>query len=253
MSPITFQPIGRIRSCFSEKFGIPRQPGLVSEATAALELYPPFHDPEAFRGLQDFSHIWILFFFHACAHKAWRPTVRPPRLGGNRRMGIFATRSGFRPNPIGQSVVELTGIEARRELFVLHLKGIDLLDGTPVLDIKPYLPYAECLSQARAGYAQQPPEATPTVTFSNEALKSCHKLEERRYGRLRELISALLAQDPRPAYRGSDGSAEFGMRLWDLNVRFKTQAQNFEVISVERCPADEPTSRVHSDGAQEMR
>jgi tRNA (adenine37-N6)-methyltransferase len=248
MNPFIFQAIGRIRSCFPEKFGIPRQPGLVPEATAALEIHPPFNDPEAFRGLEGFSHIWILFVFHACRSTPWRATVRPPRLGGNRRMGIFATRSGFRPNPIGQSVVELTGIEAQQTCCLLHLKGIDLLDGTPVLDVKPYLPYAECLPQAIAGYAQQAPVLLPGVTFSDAAAENCRRLEGPAYPDLRRLIAALIAQDPRPAYRG-DKAAEFGMRLWDLNIRFKAAEGNIQVVSIKRCQGKALSPQAHSEGA----
>ena len=241
MRPYTFHPIGRIRSCFTQKFGIPRQPGLVPEAGAILEIHPPFHDPEAFRGLEGFSHVWILFVFHACTGN-WRPTVRPPRLGGNRRMGIFATRSGFRPNPLGQSVVELSGLEARSSSFVLHLKGIDLLDGTPVLDVKPYLPYADCLPRASSGYASGPPSEAPAVVFSTPAAEACRRLEGPQYPGLRRLIGAVLAQDPRPAYRADP--AEFGMRLWDLNVRFKASPGRIEVISVQPC-SGEDASRTH--------
>ncbi len=245
MNPFTFQPIGQIRSCFTQKFGIPRQPGLVPEATAVLEIHPPFHDPEGFRGLEGFSHIWILFVFHACASAKRRTTVRPPRLGGNRRLGIFATRSGFRPNPIGQSVVEMTGLEARRDMFVLYLKGIDLLDRTPVLDIKPYLPYADCLPRAAAGYARQPP-ATAPVIFSEQAAQACRQLES-QYPELRRLIGALLAQDPRPAYRSAD-AAEYGMQLWDLNVRFKMLPDCIAVQSVGPCAGPASPCQTHPGG-----
>jgi tRNA-Thr(GGU) m(6)t(6)A37 methyltransferase TsaA len=233
-------PIGHIRSCYSEKFGIPRQPGLVPEAAAVLEIAPPYHDPQAFRGLEAFSHIWILFLFHANAGKAWRPTVRPPRLGGNRRIGLFASRSGFRPNPIGQSVVELTGLEARADRFLLHLRGIDLLDGTPVLDVKPYLPYADSLPHATAGYAEETPAPRLAVNFAEGADAVCRKLDPRRYPQARQLIAALLAHDPRPAYREA-GDDEFGMRLWDLNIRFKVVGQVVVVISIDAAKKQPPS------------
>ena len=133
----TFHPIGVIRSCFTEKFGIPRQPGLVPAARATLEVFSPYDRDEAFRNLDEFSHLWVIFVFHGIPAGKWRPTVRPPRLGGNRRTGVFATRSGFRPNPIGMSAVSLEGIRRHNGKLLLELSGIDLLDRTPVLDIKP--------------------------------------------------------------------------------------------------------------------
>jgi tRNA (adenine37-N6)-methyltransferase len=236
MRSYAFDPIGCIRSCFKEKFGIPRQPGLVPEARAILEIRPPYLQSEAFRGLAEFSHIWIIFVFHHGDHERWNPTVRPPRLGGNRRMGVFATRSGFRPNPIGQSVVSLTRIEAAKGRLALHLGGVDLLDGTPVLDIKPYLPYADCISNARAGYAHQPPKAEWGVQFSPGAAQSCRIFENRHPG-LQALIARLLAYDPRPGYRPSQTNQAFGMRLWDLNIRFRFEADFILVEAIEELEA----------------
>jgi tRNA-Thr(GGU) m(6)t(6)A37 methyltransferase TsaA len=227
----TFAPIGHIHSCFKEKFGIPRQPGLVPEAHGTLEIFPPYQRIEAFRELENFSHIWIIFIFHQCRQKNWRPTVRPPRLGGNRRVGVFASRSGFRPNPIGQSVVELLNIENRRDGLWLHLKGIDLLDGTPVLDIKPYLPYADQVSDARSAYAQTPPSSL-SVEFSAAADQACRRLEGPSYPQLRRLIVNIIAQDPRPAYVENHQSKTFGIRLWDLNIRFQAEERTMQVISI---------------------
>ena len=220
MSDHSFKPIGVIRSCFTEKFGIPRQAGLVPQARAILEILPEFRRREAFRGLEEFSHIWLLFVFHANAEQPWKATVRPPRLGGNRRVGVFASRSGFRPNRIGQSVAALSKVEAGNQKLALHLGGIDLLDGTPVLDIKPYLPYADSLPNAACGYADGKPEPSLPVTFSDQALQTCRVLERQQPG-LENLIRGLIALDPRPAYhenRPQRGS--YGMRLWDWNVRF---------------------------------
>jgi tRNA-Thr(GGU) m(6)t(6)A37 methyltransferase TsaA len=233
MGPYLFEPIGRIHSCFKEKFGIPRQPGLVAEARAVLEILPPYQHAEAFRGLDDFTHIWVLFVFHCCDRPVWKPTVRPPRLGGNRRLGVFATRSGFRPNPIGQSAVCLDRIEEGKGRLSLHLSGVDLLDGTPVLDIKPYLPYADSIARARAGYAQQPPSAPWTVHFSDAAVKSCSTLED-RHPDLQVLIRRLLACDPRPAYRQTEGRKLFGMRLWDLNITFRYETGVIRVETVDQ-------------------
>jgi tRNA-Thr(GGU) m(6)t(6)A37 methyltransferase TsaA len=231
----TFEPIGHIHSCFLEKFGIPRQPGLVPDARAVVEIEPPFQRIEAFQALEGFSHIWILFVFHQC-RSTWKSTVRPPRLGGNQRVGVFASRSGFRPNPIGQSVVELVSIEAGRGSLWLHIKGVDLMNGTPVLDIKPYLPYADCLPHARAGYAGETPRAIKEVVFSPAATKSCRQLENDSRPNLCHLITRLLSLDPRPGYAGPSGKRHYGMRLWDLDIRFSVDGDQFvvnEVISVD--------------------
>jgi tRNA-Thr(GGU) m(6)t(6)A37 methyltransferase TsaA len=227
----TFEPIGHIRSCFSEKFGIPRQPGLVSDARAVVEIDPAFQRIEAFQALEGFSHIWILFVFHQCGG-AWKTKVRPPRLGGNRRVGVFASRSGFRPNPIGQSVVELVSIAAGSGSLQLHIKDVDLLDGTPVLDIKPYLPYADCRTQATAGYAADTPLATKQVVFSTAAAQACRQLECDSRPNLRSLITRLLSLDPRPGYADASGKRDYGMRLWDLDVKFSIDGNQFVVNDV---------------------
>ncbi len=232
MTDFSFKSIGTIRSCFTEKFGIPRQPGLAPDAKAVLEISRPFQDHEAFRRLETFSHIWILFVFHQCLRDNWKPTVRPPRLGGNRRVGVFASRSGFRPNPIGQSAVELVSIEKSHGKVRFHLKGVDLLDGTPVLDIKPYLPYADSLPQAEAGYASARPPADMAVRFSDSAAQTCRFLESRSYPHLERLIIDLLAMDPRPGYADDLKPRSFGMRLWDLNIKFKVVENQMIVESI---------------------
>jgi tRNA (adenine37-N6)-methyltransferase len=219
MNSYSFQPIGRIHSCYTEKFGIPRQSGLVPDAPAFLEVWPPFDQDEAFRALDGFSHVWLLFVFHRCVGLPWRATVRPPRLGGNARVGVFASRSGFRPNALGQSAVRLTAIEREKDKLHLHLKGADLLDGTPVLDIKPYLPYADSIPEACSGYAPAAPPCKFNVIFSPEAEAACRSLESSGYPDLKHLIALHLLQDPRPAYQ-SDRQKSYGMRLWDVNIRF---------------------------------
>jgi len=217
----TFRAVGVIHSCFKEKFGIPRQPGLVPDARAVLELFPPYSRSEALRGLEDFSHLWLVFVFHDCPDTPQQTTVRPPRLGGNRRLGVFATRGTHRPNPIGLSVVELNGIRRERGRWLLDLKGADLLDGTPILDIKPYLPYADCLSTARGGFADAAPEPSLAVDFSLEALVQCRELEAGRPG-LQALIEQILGYDPRPAYRKNQESSRiYGLRLFDRDVRWQ--------------------------------
>ncbi|KJS33180.1 MAG: hypothetical protein VR64_02870 [Desulfatitalea sp. BRH_c12] len=238
MTSFAFETIGRIHSCFTEKFGIPRQPNLVPEACAVLELLPGFQHSDAFRELEGFSHIWLIFVFHQCHGRGWKTTVRPPRLGGNRRVGVFASRSGFRPNPIGQSVVRLVSLENRKEGSRLHLSGIDLLDGTPVLDIKPYLPYADSLPDARAGYAVAAPAPKFQVVFSELAAQACRSLDARRYPDLPNLIRGVLAQDPRPSYRPPDDRKSFGMRLWDLNVRFRIEDHQVVVTAIDPVSID---------------
>ncbi len=219
----TLVPIGIIHSCFKEKFGIPRQPGLVPEARANLELLPPFDREEALRGLEQFSHLWILFVFHGCPDFDGKLTVRPPRLGGNERLGVFATRGTHRPNPIGMSVVELEGIVEHKGRWSLKLKGADLLDGTPILDIKPYLPYADSLPQATGGFAEQAPAPELNVDFTEDAEGMCTVFEEGRPG-LRQLITSILGYDPRPGYRrGKEDHRSYAMKLYDLDVHWKVQ------------------------------
>lgn len=216
-----FAPIGVIRSCFREKFGIPRQPGLAPAARATLELAPPYHQPVAVRGLESFSHIWLVFVFHGIAPGRWRPTVRPPRLGGNQRLGVFATRSTFRPNPIGLSAVRLEGIDTIQGRVALRLAGVDLLDGTPILDIKPYLPYADRIAEAVGGFAADAPEPALEVTFSARAAEFCAAWPQPG---LRELIVQTLGQDPRPAYeRANPMPQAHGMKLYNLDVRWQAQ------------------------------
>lgn len=231
-SGFTFLPIGIIRSPFKEKFGIPRQPGIVPDARGALEILPPFHQEAAFRGLSEFSHVWILFLFHGNRRAEWKPTVRPPRLGGDRRMGVFATRSGFRPNPIGMSAVELTGISPGPESLRLDLKGIDLLDGTPVLDIKPYLPYADCITAAGGGFAAEPPKNDLPVTFSEEAEAVCARREQ-EIPHLRSLLVQMLRMDPRPAYYArSPKKKVFGFRLYDFDVQWMFMDDGIRILNL---------------------
>ena len=205
--------IARIRSDFSEKFGIPRQSGLVEELKAAVVFEPEFRNPDALRGLEDFSHIWLIWQFSKAVREDWSPTVRPPRLGGNTRMGVFATRSPFRPNPIGLSCVRLERIELHPELGpVLHVAGADLMDGTPIYDIKPYLPYADCKPDAAGGFANQPKEATLSVDCP-PALLDLLSADRR------SALLAVLAQDPRPSYQ-EDPRRVYGLSFAGFNVRF---------------------------------
>ncbi|WP_189472426.1 tRNA (N6-threonylcarbamoyladenosine(37)-N6)-methyltransferase TrmO [Litchfieldella qijiaojingensis] len=208
--------IGRIESDYPDKFGIPRQPGLVRASRASLVLLPPYDDPLTVRGLEDFSHLWLTFVFHRSPAR-WTPLVRPPRLGGNAKVGVFASRSTHRPNRLGLSLVELMGIDTSRGVR-LALRGHDLLDGTPVVDIKPYLPWAESLPEASAGFAPEAPPQRP-VAFTPEIEAA---LASRADGdSLRKLIVQVLAQDPRPAYRNGAEERRYGLRLRDVDVRFR--------------------------------
>lgn len=233
MSDFSFEQIGVIRSPYKEKFAVPRQPGLVQHGNGELHLLPPYNQPDAVRGLEDFSHLWVLFVFHQTMEGGWRPTVRPPRLGGNARMGVFATRSTFRPNPIGMSLVELKGIRCHKDQVILQLGSLDLVDGTPVVDIKPYLPFAEALPDAQASYAQQAPVASVKVSFTAE-LESHFPTLEKRHPHLRAFIRDVLAQDPRPAYRkGEETGKTYAVWLHDFNVRWRVTDAGFEVFALE--------------------
>lgn len=218
--------IARIRSQFPEKFGIPRQSGLVEELKARVVFEPEYRDPQALRGLEGFSHIWLIWQFSRSMGAGWSPTVRPPRLGGNERMGVFATRSPFRPNPMGLSCVKLEKVElSTPEGPVLWVAGADLMDGTPIYDIKPYLPYADCKPQAVGGFASAPKEATLTVDFPSQLL-------ERVPQELREALTGVLAQDPRPTYH-HDPQRVYGMAFGGLQVRFTVDGDRLTVVEVE--------------------
>ena len=234
MSRFSFEQIGVIRSPYKEKFAVPRQPGLVADGCGELRLLPPYNQAEAVRGLEQFSHIWVLFIFHQTQNGGWRPTVRPPRLGGNARVGVFATRSTFRPNPIGMSLIELKGIRQQGSEIVLELGSLDLVDGTPVVDIKPYLPFVENIPDARAGFAQNIPLADMPVNFTIEAEQRLLQ-EVRNHPNLRRFITQVLAQDPRPAYRkGEQQSREFAVHLSEFNVRWRVENGQTDVIAIDK-------------------
>jgi tRNA-Thr(GGU) m(6)t(6)A37 methyltransferase TsaA len=227
----TFEPIGFIRSPYKEKFGIPRQPGLIPEARGELVLVAPYNRPEAVIGLVGYSHVWLQFVFHQALREAWQPTVRPPRLGGNRRVGVFASRAPFRPNPIGLSVVKLEEVRTTDGEVVLELSGIDLLDGTPVLDVKPYVGYVDSIPEARSGFAPEAPLIRFAVRFSDLAegqLLSRHEPEH-----LRRFITRLLELDPRPAYSGESRPGRvYGMRLYDFDLRWRISDDVIEVLEL---------------------
>lgn len=234
MNTFSFEQIGTIHSPWKEKFAVPRQPGLIEDGGGELHLLPPYNQPEAVRGLEAFSHIWLLFIFHQTMAGGWRPTVRPPRLGGNARVGVFATRSTFRPNPVGMSLVELKGIRCGSQSVILELGSLDLVDGTPIVDIKPYLPFAEALPDARAGFAQQAPAADMPVSFRPAARRQL-ETHQHRYPQLERFIQQVLAQDPRPAYRkGEEPDREYAAWLLEFNVRWRVTLAGTEVIAIDR-------------------
>ena len=224
--------IGQIRSCYREKFGIPRQPGLVNQATAQISFFPPFGREEMFRQLDQFSHIWVQFVFHGVFAEGWRTTTRPPWLGGQERVGVYASRSPHRPNHLGLSVVKLLAILATAKGVVLEVGGGDFLDGTPVVDIKPYVPFCDCVPEALAGYSGQRPDPL-AVQFSEEAATFCHQYRQQTGRELHDIIEQVLGQDPRPASQRTT-SKIFGIQLWDVNIRWVVENDLVTVITCQR-------------------
>ena len=219
------EPIARIRSEFPTKFGVPRQAGLVEGLRAAVVFEPPYRVADALRGLEGFSHLWLIWEFSENKRTGWSPTVRPPRLGGNHRLGVFATRSPFRPNPLGLSCVRLERVElSTPDGPVLWVSGADLVDGTPILDVKPYLPYADCHPDAVGGFAGEAPEGRLTVDIPQELLA---RVPESR----REALMGVLAQDPRPPYQ-NDPDRVYGFGFAGLEVRFRAGNGVLTVVDV---------------------
>lgn len=220
-----FNTIAVVESPYQEKFAIPRQPNLVSEAQGKVILVGQANQKELIRDIEQYSHLWLLFIFHGTQQQGWKPLVRPPRLGGNSKTGVLATRSTFRPNPIGMSVVKLDKVSFEDKQTILHISGLDLLNGTPIIDIKPYIPYSDAINDAHAGFAQTEPQRKLTVTYTEQAQKEVEQLQNMphsTYGNLSRLISQILAQDPRPAYKqGKNDDKLYGMRLYDLNIQWK--------------------------------
>lgn len=220
---MTLTPIAMTRSCFKDKFGVPRQPGMTRHAHAQLVIEPPFNRQDAFRGLESASHLWLIFQFHEAVRAEWRPVVRPPRLGGNRKMGVFGSRSPFRPNSLGLSVVRNEGLGVDEDgRLVLHISDHDLIDATPIFDLKPYLPFADAVPDADLGWAESPPTEKLTVVFTPEAEKQLADLPAARYPDFRALIEDVVSYDPRPSFRrGRDEDRIYGANLYDKNVRFR--------------------------------
>jgi tRNA (adenine37-N6)-methyltransferase len=249
MTSYAIDPIGVIDTCFPDKFGIPRQSGLAPSAKGILTLHTPYNNPDCVEGLEGVSHLWLTFIFHEHIDKAWKPKVRPPRLGGNEKVGVFATRSSFRPNSLGLSLVKLDKIECSDQQLRLHLSGVDLVSGTPIVDIKPYLAYADSLPHAINTLAEQAP-ATMNVIFSVSALAFCQQYSAASLSNslidLKQLIIEVLQQDPRPAYHRSaskkDASStsvrDYGIALLDCNIRWQceilSQCTIINVVDVQR-------------------
>lgn len=220
------KPIAYICNDFPEKFGIPRQSGLANHLTATLIFEPEYRFPEAVRGLEDYSHIWLIWGFSQNKNAGWSPTVRPPRLGGNVRKGVFATRSPFRPNPIGLSSVKLERIEISKKYGpVLHISGADLMDGTPIFDIKPYLPYVDSHPEAANGFADAVKDYELQVHFPEHLI-------ERISNEKREALIEVLSQDPRPSYQ-DDPQRIYGMRFAEYEIKFKVTDSVLSVLSIE--------------------
>ena len=226
MENIIIHPIARMRSDFHTKFGIPRQSGMVQELRSTIVFEPEFRNPDTLRGIEGYSHLWLIWQFSEAVRSDWSPTVRPPRLGGNTRMGVFATRSPFRPNSLGLSSVRLLGVEETKEGTVLHVAGADLMDGTPIFDIKPYVPYSDCHTDARGGFTDTAGDFLLQVDFSQDLL---NKLPAEK----REAAKAVLSHDPRPSYQ-KDSDRVYGLDFAGFNIRFQVREGILTVISTEQ-------------------
>ena len=222
----TVKIIAKIYTEFDEKFGIPRQSGLVAETVGRIVFEPEYRNPEALRGIDGYSHLWLIWQFSEALRPTWSPTVRPPRLGGNKRMGVFATRSPYRPNSIGLSSVKLLGIEeTENEGTVLYVGGADLLSGTPIFDVKPYLAFTDSHPDAIGGFADEVKEYAIEVEISPEAKSHLSEEDERK-------LVALLAQDPRPSYKSEDEKI-YGMKLGGKEIKFKYENCKLIVTEIE--------------------
>lgn len=218
--------IAKIHNDFKEKFGIPRQSGLSGELTSRIVFEPEYRNPDALRGIDGYSHLWLIWQFSEAIREDWSPTVRPPRLGGNKRVGVFATRSPYRPNPIGLSSVRLEKIEVtENEGTVLIVSGADLLDGTPIFDVKPYIAYSDCHTDAVSGFADPVKEYALKVDFCKELLSKVHISKQNS-------LIKILEQDPRPSYQNNP-EREYGMRFADYEIFFKVDGDTLTVTRVE--------------------
>lgn len=223
---ISIEPIGVIHTPFGQKFAVPRQPGLAASAKCEIEFFEPYSDPQAFIGLEGFSHIHVIFLFDQIQLDHFKPMIRPPRLGGNKKIGVFASRSPFRPSRLGLSVLKLESIENRQGHTVLHVLGADMVEGTPILDIKPYIPFVDAITDAQGGFAIAPPPLKQ-VLWSTKALELCQK-----YKLSKQALDEILAQDPRPAYKGTEDNKEYFALLMGYNVAFMVQDNVVHVLDI---------------------
>lgn len=226
MDPISMDVIAVMHSDFPTKFGIPRQSGLAEALQSTIVFEPSYRNPEALRGIEGFSHLWILWQFSQAVRQDWSPTVRPPRLGGNTRMGVFATRSPFRPNAIGLSCVRLLSVEHTQDMgTVLHIGGADLMDGTPILDIKPYIPYCDAHPEAMGGFTQDAGDFILEVDFPEN-------LKQRLPAEKQEAICQVLSHDPRPSYQ-KDSDRVYGLSFAGHDIRFTVKDKVLTVVDVQ--------------------
>ncbi|EPJ49836.1 MAG: paral putative regulator [Osedax symbiont Rs2] len=232
LSSFSFKTIGVIKSPFQQKFGIPRQPGLTPEIKSSIVLEAEYSSDEIVDQLSLSSHIWILFVFSECYAKNWSPKVRPPRLGGNKKIGVFASRSPFRPNPIGMSAVKLIGTRKQRGSLIIDVLAADILDGTPVIDIKPYIPYCDKLPDASSQLAASISMLSQPIFFSSQALQVCEQLLCSGAENLRLEIEQVLRCDPRPAYQ-KDGQRIYGLSLYHWNIRWQIDTHRIDVLSID--------------------
>jgi tRNA-Thr(GGU) m(6)t(6)A37 methyltransferase TsaA len=231
--PITLNPIGILHSPYKQKFAIPRQPGLVPEAVGRIELLAPYNHIDTVRELEQFSHLWLVFVFHQTQENGWNNLVRPPRLGGNKKVGVFASRATHRPNPIGMSVVKLERVYQDNKKLFIDVSGIDLLDQTPIVDIKPYIPYSDSLPGADGGYATCRPSSDMDVIFSDNAKAQLNDIAH-KYHQLEAFIISVLKQDPRPAYKPDQNDGKiYGVDLYDLNIKWSVNQQCTTVLEIQ--------------------
>lgn len=222
---ITIEPVARMRSDFATKFGIPRQSGLVADLRSTIVFEPKYRNPDALRGIEGYDYLWLIWQFSEAVREEWSPTVRPPRLGGNARMGVFATRSPFRPNSLGLSCVQLLGVEHTQEFgTVLHVGGADLMDGTPIFDVKPYVPYADSHPDAKGGFTDGAGEYLLQVDFPQTLLE---KLPEEK----RSAAVGVLSHDPRPSYQRKPGRI-YGLNFAGWDIRFTVDGDILTVVDI---------------------
>jgi len=235
MTKTELEVIAKVDAPYKEKFGIPRQPRLADAAISRIVFEPKFNDSSFLEGITQHSHIWLLFLFHENLSQGYKAQVRPPRLGGNSKLGVFATRSTFRPNGIGMSAVKLIDVHEIEGQLILTVEGADLLNGTPIIDIKPYIPYSDRVQEATSELAQEQQSEELRVLFSELAQQQLTNLNSDKYHQIEDLIIQVLQQDPRPAYKKlTADNKEYGIRLYDLNIKWQVNDHNCQVLSIEQ-------------------